>query len=164
MRPEEGPALADRSGPDTGRPGRDASHQWLHASCVALEGNGVLLLGASGRGKSDLALCLIDGGGILVADDRVMVERQGDVLVARPARTLRGLIEARGVGILRMRHQSSCHLSLVVDLDPVGPWPRLPAPSHHRILGIALPRLHVDPRPASACAKIRLALTAERVA
>jgi len=45
----------------------------LHASCVSIDGKGILLLGPSGSGKSDLSLRLIDGGATLVADDRVDV-------------------------------------------------------------------------------------------
>ena len=43
----------------------------IHASCAAREGHGVLLLGPSGSGKSDLLLRLLDRGFALVADDRV---------------------------------------------------------------------------------------------
>lgn len=164
MRRDEADRLADPSASEAGAVPRAARRQWLHATCVALKDQGVLLIGASGRGKSDLALRLIDGGGVLVADDQVAIERTDDRVVARPAAALQGLIEARGVGILRLPHRSSCPLSLVVDLDTVGPWPRLPEPSTHRLLGIDLPRLHLDPRPVSACAKVRLALAAERVA
>ena len=69
---------------------RDRSRRWrparvvLHASCVELSGTGVVLLGPPGSGKSDLALRLIDGGARLVSDDRLAVERQGDVLIGRP--------------------------------------------------------------------------------
>ncbi|MBM3488544.1 MAG: hypothetical protein FJX67_18250, partial [Alphaproteobacteria bacterium] len=46
----------------------------LHATCIAVDGIGVLVRGASGAGKSDLALRLIDAGARLVADDQVLVE------------------------------------------------------------------------------------------
>ena len=88
----------------------------LHASCVELAGTGVVLLGPSGSGKSDLALRLIDGGAQLVADDRVVVERQGDRLMARPPEAIAGLIEVRGLGIMRVDHRASSALGLVVAL------------------------------------------------
>jgi HPr kinase/phosphorylase len=69
----------------------------LHASVVAVDGAGVLILGASGAGKSGLALRMIALGALLVSDDQVLLERCGDVLVARAPETLSGLIEARGV-------------------------------------------------------------------
>ena len=55
---------------------------FVHASCVALDGNGVLLRGPSGSGKSDLALRLIDGGAVLVADDQVALTVEGEKILA----------------------------------------------------------------------------------
>lgn len=164
MRRDEAELRVGGSARAVARPEPASRLEWIHASCVALDDDGVLLLGPSGSGKSDLALRLIDGGGVLVADDQVAIERSKDMVVARPAETLRGLIEVRGLGIIRLPHRPSCRLSLVVQLDSIGPWSRLPEPSQHRLLGTDLPRLHLDPRPASTCAKIRTALVAERVA
>ena len=56
----------------------------IHASCVALDGTGLMLRGPSGAGKSDLALRLIDDGARLVADDQVCLERSGEQLIASP--------------------------------------------------------------------------------
>jgi HPr kinase/phosphorylase len=147
-------------------PGDDASpaELWLHASCVELAGTGVVLLGPSGSGKSDLALRLIDCGARLVADDQLAVAREGACLFGRPAPRLAGLLEVRGLGIVRLRHGARSRLGLVVDLDPGRAAERLPEPACHRLLGIALPCLHLDPRTPSACAKVRLARAAERVA
>jgi HPr kinase/phosphorylase len=89
----------------------------LHASVVAVDGAGVLILGASGAGKSGLALRMIALGALLVSDDQVLLERCGDVLVARAPETLSGLIEARGVGILHSRVQPEAVVQLAVDLD-----------------------------------------------
>jgi serine kinase of HPr protein (carbohydrate metabolism regulator) len=137
---------------------------WLHASCVELNRSGVVLLGPSGSGKSDLALRLIDGGACLIADDRLAVERTGESLFGRPAATLAGLLEIRGFGIVRLPHQAVCRLGLIVDLDPRTSPERLPEPEFLPLLGLALPCLRLDPRAPSACAKVRLALAAERVA
>lgn len=136
----------------------------LHASCVRFAGVGVVLLGCSGSGKSDLALRLIDAGGRLVADDRLSVERNGAVLIGRPAAALAGLIEIRGVGILRVEHEPSSPLGLVCELHPAGVFERLPEPRSYRLLGVDLPYMRIDPNTASAPAKIKLALEAERVA
>ncbi len=74
----------------------------LHASAVAIDGHGLLLIGPSGAGKSDLALRLIDDGATLVADDRVIAEaRAGRLHLSAPA-GIAGLIELRGVGIVRL--------------------------------------------------------------
>jgi serine kinase of HPr protein (carbohydrate metabolism regulator) len=133
----------------------------LHASCVELWDAGVVLLGPPGSGKSDLAVRLIDGGARLVSDDRLAVERCGDALIGRPPETIAGLIEVRGLGIMRIDHCASSRLGLVVALGCAGP--RLPERMTYELLGIALPYLELDPRTSSACAKVRLALTAERV-
>jgi len=97
----------------------------LHASCVALEGRGLLILGPSGSGKSSLALQMIGLGAALVADDQVDVTCAGDALVAAAPPALAGLIEARGVGMLRAGPVASVPLHLAVDLgQPASP--RLP--------------------------------------
>ncbi|MCA3186099.1 MAG: serine kinase [Rhodobacter sp.] len=97
----------------------------LHASCVALEGRGLLILGPSGSGKSSLALQMIGLGAALVADDQVDVTCAGDALVAAAPPALAGLIEARGVGLLRAGTVACVPLHLAVDLgQPASP--RLP--------------------------------------
>jgi HPr kinase/phosphorylase len=136
----------------------------LHASCVALAGAGVVLLGPSGSGKSDLALRLIEAGGRLVADDRLIVERCGGQLIGRPPAALAGLIEARGLGIMRVEHCASAPLRLIVELGEASLSPRLPERRTSELLGIALPCVRLDPQTPSACARIKLALGAERVA
>ncbi|MGH6920597.1 MAG: HPr kinase/phosphorylase [Geminicoccaceae bacterium] len=137
-----------------------AAHVWLHATCVQLGGVGVVLLGASGVGKSDLALRLIDAGALLVADDQLQVEAAGAGLLGRPAASLAGLLEVRGLGILRLPYCPVSPLGLVVELDGARPAPRLPEPSTYPLLGTELRHLRLDPRQASAAAKVRLALTA----
>ena len=97
----------------------------LHASCVAVDGRGLLILGPSGAGKSSLALQMIGLGAILVADDQVEVTLAGDALVAGAPPALAGLIEARGVGLLRAQTVTDVPLCLAVDLgQPASP--RLP--------------------------------------
>lgn len=97
-------------------PAQPAGSMILHASCVALEGRGVLILGPSGAGKSALALSMIAAGCLLVADDRTRITRAADGrLMARPP-AAPGLIEARGIGILRAPHVASASLVLAVDL------------------------------------------------
>jgi len=120
----------------------------IHASCVARSGAGVLLLGPAGSGKSDLALRLLDHGFSLVADDRVDIE-DGD---ARAPAALAGLLEVRGLGIVRLPWQPA-RLALAVSL---GSGDRLPEPSRHAELG--LPLVCIDPRSASAAARVSLAL------
>ena len=139
-------------------------HVRLHATCVQIGATGILLLGPSGSGKSDLALRLIDAGALLVADDQVQVERRGERLLGRAADALAGLIEVRGVGILKMPYCAQSPIDLAVELAPDERLARLPETLGYLLLGIELPRLRLDPRTPSAAAKVRLALTTERVA
>lgn len=141
-----------------------AEHVWLHATCVQLGGTGIVLLGSSGVGKSDLALRLIDSGAMLVADDQLHVEPGETCLLGRPAEALAGLLEVRGLGILRLPYCEVSPLGLVVELDRADIVARLPTRSTYSLLGTDLRYLRLDPREASANAKVRLALTADRVA
>jgi hypothetical protein len=135
----------------------------IHASCVAVGKKGVLLLGASGAAKSDLALRLIDEGAMLVADDRTdLFVRRGN-LFGRAPEILAGLIEVRGLGIARLRRRKEIAIALVVRLGQAGA--RLPqrqfytpAPSLRNAAPVCL--ITMDGREASASAKIRLALAA----
>ncbi len=88
----------------------------LHASCVAVEGRGLLILGPSGSGKSALALRLLTLGASLVADDRTEITWTGAHLIARCPAPIAGLIEARGVGILRAPVLGEAKVVLVADL------------------------------------------------
>src|SRR5262245_20218301 len=94
----------------------------LHASCVSLSGAAVLLRGAPGSGKSDLALRLVDSGGVLVADDLCELRREGMQLTADlPAAVeakFRGRIELRGVGFVTVPYAGATPLALVADLKP----------------------------------------------
>ncbi|MBC7739765.1 MAG: HPr kinase/phosphatase C-terminal domain-containing protein [Candidatus Saccharibacteria bacterium] len=87
----------------------------LHASCVAISGRGVLIIGPSGSGKSALALQLMAYGASLVADDQTELTVQGGTLIARCPPTMSGLIEARGLGILRAQVVAQATVHLVVD-------------------------------------------------
>lgn len=136
----------------------------LHATCVAIEGAGVLLRGPSGSGKSDLALRLIDGGAYLVADDVTELVRRGDAVFAclpeaAPPET-RGRLEVRGLGILPVPSLPEAPLRIVFDLASGAAIERLPSLPAHDFLGVLLPVIPLDPFAASAAAKVRLAVRA----
>lgn len=132
----------------------------VHATSVAIDGRAVLLRGPAGAGKSDLALRLIDGGARLVADDQVELRRAGErVLVAAPA-AIAGLIEVRGVGILRVGAVAEATLALLVDLVPPAKVDRFPETRREDVLGVAAPLIALSPFEASAAAKLRFALRA----
>ncbi|MES2666380.1 MAG: HPr kinase/phosphatase C-terminal domain-containing protein [Pseudomonadota bacterium] len=107
----------------------------LHASCVAVQGRGVLILGPSGAGKSGLALQLMGFGAQLVADDRTILRREGDGLLATCPPALAGMIEARGIGILNARPLAQAGVALVVDLGQPE-TDRLPPPRTITLLGL----------------------------
>lgn len=126
----------------------------FHGGCVARCGQGVLILGASGTGKSDLLLRLMARGYDLVADDRIEMENG---LVRAPA-TLRGLVEVRGWGIVRRSFVSEVTPRLTVRLIRQGEsFSRLPE------AGVTdeetgLPILMLDGMMASAPERIDMAL------
>src|ERR1700759_4477443 len=99
----------------------------VHASAVKVGDRAVLIRGPSGSGKSRLAFDLILAGrtgqlpaAILVGDDRVRLDTDGEKCWVRPARELVGLIEIRGLGIRRCDYVAEAAVGLVVDLVAVG--------------------------------------------
>lgn len=141
-----------------------------HGTAIALAGTAVLIRGASGSGKSDLALrclalaptALTAVPAMLVADDYVTVTRTGDRLVAEAPATIRGKLEVRGLGIVTVPCQDSAELVLVADLVAPEQIERFPDPTPEVELGgVKLPLLHIAPFEASAPVKLLLAL-AER--
>jgi serine kinase of HPr protein (carbohydrate metabolism regulator) len=133
------------------------SSETLHASCVALDGRAVLIAGASGKGKSDLALRLIDRGARLVSDDYVIVKRAGGRLVASAPPNIRGRMEVRGIGIVEFEPEDEVPVSLFVDLD--GDVARLPSGEEKRVIaGIGVPLVAMHGLEASAPVKLEHAL------
>jgi HPr kinase/phosphorylase len=134
----------------------------VHGTSVALGGDGILLRGPSGSGKSDLALRLVDAGALLVADDQTELALVGDgVLMMAPA-VIAGRIEVRGLGILRVPSAPSALLRLVVTLVAPQQIERLPEPQRCELLGRSVPLLALAPFEASAPMKVKLALRAYR--
>jgi len=132
----------------------------IHGTCVLVGGIGVLLRGPSGGGKSDVAVRLIDGGALLVADDQVQVRMNEGRLMATAPAPLAGLIEVRGVGILPVPSAASAEIRLVVDLVPAERVERLPEPETVTLMDRTVPHLALSPFDASTPAKLRLAAAA----
>jgi serine kinase of HPr protein (carbohydrate metabolism regulator) len=127
----------------------------LHATTVAIGERGVMILGESGAGKSDLALRLIDRGAVLVADDYTELSVVDGFLLARPPEAIAGKIEVRGLGILPTPFRAAIRVGLTIRL---GTAERMPEPRIAVIAGVALPEVTIDPHPASAPIKVELAL------
>lgn len=139
----------------------------IHASCVAIGAKGVLILGESGAGKSDLALRLMDDGAKLVADDRTELYAAKGRPMARAPASIAGLIEVRGLGIVARPFRKNVGLALVVQLGkPVDlENRRLPNQAFYlppKELGAVkpVPLIILDASSPSAPAKVRLALAA----
>jgi HPr kinase/phosphorylase len=124
----------------------DAS-KTIHANCVAIDGKGLLIIGASGTGKSTLALQMLGLGADLVSDDRTTITKDGQFLRAEAPFSIQGLIETRGLGILTIPNVSNVLISAVVDLDQVEAE-RLPPSRIWSLMGISLPCLHKVVNPA----------------
>ncbi len=130
----------------------------VHATCISLFGRGILLRGPSGVGKSDLALRLIDAGGLLVADDQTRLTAEEGRLTATAPPVLSGQMEVRGMGIIGQVALISVAVALVVDLQAADDIERMPEEVHAELLGVQVPLVTLDPKAASALARIRLAL------
>ena len=132
------------------------SSERIHASCVAIGAKAVLLCGASGSGKSDLALRLIDRGARLVADDYTIVARAGDRAIANAPTTIKGQLEAWGVGIVSFESVDAVEVALMVLLDE--PVARMPEPATHLVAGLPIRTIALDAFRASTPIKVELAL------
>lgn len=130
----------------------------MHASCVAVNGAGILIRGDAGCGKSDLALRLIDGGAKLIADDQVELTPEDDQLIATCPKTISGLIEVRHVGLLATPNLDRAAIALVLDPGQPGLLERLPEPATIPILGLPIAALRLPYFEASTPAKLRLLL------
>ena len=139
----------------------------IHGTVVAIAGAGVLLRGAPGAGKSSLALRLIDMPGFglgqellrarLVADDQIRLTKTSTGLMASAPPNLAGLLEIRGLGLVKLAHVAEIQLKLVVDLTEARGIPRMPE-AHElatSLEGVSLRRMMLDAADAAAPAKIR---------
>ncbi len=140
------------------------------ATAIARQGHAVLLRGASGQGKSDLALRAICRplqlpGELspqpfqLVSDDQTVLKVAGDQVVASPPDPLRDLLEVRGIGIVRARSSAGLPLALVVDLtnSAIERLPDFPG-AYAMLLDRQFDLVQIAPFEASAPEKIALAL------
>lgn len=133
------------------------SSETVHTSCVAIDGQAVLIGGRSGRGKSDLALRLIDRGATLVSDDYTLVRPVEGRLLATAPETIAGKIEVRGVGVLEYPVERDVPVALLVDLDLDAT--RLPLAGQSRMVaGVAVPVIGLNALEASAPIKVEAAL------
>ncbi|MFN3516563.1 MAG: HPr kinase/phosphorylase [Novosphingobium sp.] len=127
------------------------------ASGVAIEGRAVLIEGPPGSGKSSLALGLIDRGAVLIGDDAVRLERQGERLFASPPPNIAGLLEVRNLGLLPFPTAAAVPVALVLRLDPQAPRFIDKAEQVERA-GVRLPLIRLWPGGEVLAMKAQLAL------
>lgn len=118
----------------------------IHASAVVVGEAGIIIRGIAGAGKSSLALGLITASqraarfARLIGDDRIELRRCHGRLIARGHPRVRGMVERRGHGIVRIEYEPAAVARLIVDI--VQEATRYPGESEDRLAlcGVELPR------------------------
>ena len=130
----------------------------VHATTLTLrvgaDWRGVLILGPSGIGKSDLALRAVQQGGcVLVADDYTWLWESSGHIYAGAPETIEGKMEVRGIGITSepTRKMTRIHLAALAQSDPIE---RMPENEVTPFLGINVATIRVNPREASSVTKL----------
>ncbi len=129
----------------------------IHSTSVVIDDNGVLILGDSGSGKSDLALRLIDNGATLISDDISICRKNLNNIYLYCPPEIKGLLEVREIGIITVPFVERIKLRLVVNLKSNNNE-RFPKDSSFRILGIKIPIINIEGKNSSAVAKIKVKL------
>ena len=123
----------------------------LHATAVAVAGNGLLILGPSGVGKSYLAIEMLAMGANLISDDRVWLRNSASGLMLHTAGLLAGRIEARGLGLISCPVEACAPLKYCLDLSLISKA-RLPSLQEVTKLGhkiLVLPGGPIVPQAAA---------------
>ena len=130
----------------------------IQSTSVVIDDNGVLILGDSGSGKSDLALRLIDNGATLISDDISICRKNSNNIYLYCPPEIKGLLEVREIGIITVPFVERIKLRLVVNLNNNNNNERFPKDSCFRILGIKIPIINIEGKNSSAVAKIKVKL------
>ena len=129
----------------------------IHSTSVVIDDNGVLILGDSGSGKSDLALRLIDNGATLISDDISICRKNSNNIYLHCPPEIKGLLEVREIGIITVPFVERIKLRLVVNLKSKNNE-RFPKDNSFRILGVKIPLISIEGKNSSAVAKIKVKL------
>ena len=137
-----------------------------HGVLIEIYGEGVLIMGDSGVGKSETAIELVKRGHRLVADDAVEIRRTSNItLVGSSPDNIRHFLEMRGIGIINARQlfgigavKVSEKIDMVVELEIWNPekvYERMGVDNHYMsILGVKVPYLTVPVKPGRNLAVI----------
>ena len=129
----------------------------INATSVVIEDSGVLIVGNSGLGKSDLALRLIDSGATLISDDITICKKVDDsIFLFSPLQT-RGLLEVREVGIMTVPYVDNIKLLLIVELVD-HEIERLPSKKIGKFMNLNISKIKIYGKNSSSVAKIKLKL------
>lgn len=130
--------------------------QNIHATLISLNDKGILFIGKSGSGKSDLALrMIIEHGAILVADDRVNIKKVGKKIYGSAPEEIRGKIEVRNVGIAELNTKEKEEVFLCVELvSNRKELERLPEAEYADFLGVSITKIKLYPFDCSTICKI----------
>jgi HPr kinase/phosphorylase len=141
----------------------------VHATAVSISGEAILIRGEPGAGKSTLALQLIEmpgsglGDGILhaslISDDQTNLTVNGGKIWCSAPPTLLGLLEVRGVGILKVKSAAPAALKLIIDLVRADEARRLPDVNDEKLvlLGLPIPHIRLDREGKGLASRIRAA-------
>jgi len=137
-----------------------------HGVLIEVYGEGMLILGESGVGKSETAIELVKRGHRLVADDAVEIRKTSNItLVGSSPDNIRHFLELRGIGIINARQlfgmgavKISEKINMVVELEPWNPekiYDRMGVDNHYMsILGVKVPHLTIPVKPGRNLAVI----------
>ncbi len=137
-----------------------------HGVLIEIYGEGVLILGDSGVGKSETAIELVKRGHRLVADDAVEIRRTSNItLVGSSPDNIRHFLELRGIGIINVRQlfgmgavKVTEKIDMVVELEPWNPekvYDRMGMDNHYMsILNVKVPYLTIPVKPGRNLAVI----------
>jgi len=133
----------------------------FHSTSVVIEDCGIMIIGCSGCGKSDLALRLIDSGATLISDDvTICKKRKNGIFLYSPKET-KGLLEVREIGIITVPFTENVKLSLLVELiDKEGE--RMPKRTKNILLGVKIPKIQIFGKNPSSVAKVKFKLNEVR--
>lgn len=140
-------------------PGDNIKGPAIHGTVVVWQNSGILIIGSSGSGKSQLALALMCDATrpcSLVADDGVLLRADGTDLWASVPPGLRGKIERYGMGIETHEFVETCRLALVVELSPKDRMDRMPEPDAliWTYEAVSLPKLILPEQPGNGASAI----------
>ena len=88
----------------------------IHASSIDINGKGVVILGKSGTGKSNLAIKLISMGAKLISDDQSLLKLTENKIIISKPETTPNFIEARGIGLIEVPFVVSAKLFCFVKI------------------------------------------------